>query len=84
MPGGGGGMAPGGSGGGTGGPSGSEGGSGPMQGGSGGGSGGAPQEAIDACDGLSSGSSCSFTGPGGSVSGTCTMTGSSLSCFPGF
>ena len=43
-----------------------------------------PQEAVSACSGLSSGSSCSFNTPNGSVNGTCGMppNSSQLACMP--
>lgn len=45
-------------------------------------SGSAPQTAIDACSGKSAGSSCSFTAPKGTVSGTCTSVTNGLACVP--
>lgn len=42
-----------------------------------------PQEAITACSSLSSGSSCSITGPNGTINGTCQTTpGGTLACIP--
>jgi len=50
----------------------------------GGGQGQMPQEAINACVGLSQGSACSFTVPNGSVTGTCGTppNSSQLACMP--
>ncbi len=43
-----------------------------------------PQEALTACVGKSTGSSCSFSTPRGAVTGTCkTPPNSSLACVPG-
>lgn len=41
-----------------------------------------PAEATSACSGQSSGSSCSFTAPHGSVSGTCQSTPDGMACVP--
>lgn len=43
-----------------------------------------PQAAIDACEGYSSGESCSFSTPNGTVSGTCSTppNSSSMACIP--
>ncbi len=43
---------------------------------------GPPQEAISACSGRSSGSSCSFRTPRGTISGTCRSIESDLACVP--
>lgn len=41
-----------------------------------------PQEAIDACSGLSESASCEFTSPWDSVTGTCMLIQSQLACVP--
>lgn len=41
-----------------------------------------PQEAIDACTGLSEGVACSFTTPYGTVNGSCLMVQDQLACVP--
>lgn len=53
-------------------------------GGGGVGQGQPPQEAIDACNGLSAGSSCSINTPNGTVTGTCNTppNSSQLACMP--
>ena len=54
------------------------------QGSGGAGQGQPPQEAIDACSGLSSGTSCSINTPNGTVTGTCNTppNSSQLACMP--
>jgi len=39
-----------------------------------------PQEAIDACRGLSENATCEFTTPQDTLSGTCTLIQSQLAC----
>ena len=46
------------------------------------GGGAPPAEATTACSGQSSGSSCSFTAPHGSISGTCQSTPDGMACVP--
>ncbi|GAB6042186.1 Lcl C-terminal domain-containing protein [Endothiovibrio diazotrophicus] len=41
-----------------------------------------PAEAITACDGQSSGASCSFDTPNGTVAGSCALLESQMSCVP--
>ena len=41
-----------------------------------------PQEAINACNGLSENAACQFTSPRGSVAGTCLTIQSQLACAP--
>jgi hypothetical protein len=41
-----------------------------------------PAEAVEACNGLSEGSTCQFTTPRGSVTGDCLPVGTQLACVP--
>ncbi|MCB9079256.1 MAG: DUF1566 domain-containing protein [Anaerolineaceae bacterium] len=41
-----------------------------------------PQEAIDACSGLSANASCQVTTPRGAINGTCMSTAGQLACVP--
>jgi hypothetical protein len=43
---------------------------------------GPPQEAVNACSGLSENSTCQFTTPRGEVSGTCRSIAGQLACAP--
>jgi len=44
--------------------------------------GGPPQQAIDACSGVSEGDACEFTAPHGTITGTCMLIEGQLACVP--
>jgi len=46
------------------------------------GGGSPPQAAVDACAGLSAGSTCSFQTPNGTINGVCNQTSTDLACAP--